>query len=408
MHRPSREELFASTRLGSLTLRNRFVRSAAFEGMCEGGLPSARLVDYHGSVARGGVGMTTVAYASVSRDGLTYGHQLRMDAGGMRRALVRLTDAVHGEGAAACIQIGHAGYFADPAVTGTRPVGASRVPNVYGLSLPRPMREEDIGRVVSDFGRAAVTVRESGFDAVELQLCHGYLLSQFLSPYTNRRGDRYGGSLENRMRFPRAVVRRVREVLGPGFPVVAKVNLTDGFDGGLELGEAVEVARMLEREGVDALVLSGGFVSKVPMYVMRGDVPFAQMYENESSATKKVGLLLLGKVMVKAFEFREAYFLEDARAVRRAVDVPLMLVGGMRSVGTIREVVGEGFELVAMARPLIVEPDLVERMRRGETDGSVCEPCNRCIAAMDGGDMRCTERERLLGARGVSRPPCGR
>lgn len=392
-----RRDLFEPVRMGKLTLKNRIVRSAAFEGMCPGGLPSRGLLEYHRKVARGGVGMTTVAYASVSRDGLTYAHQLCMEAGGMRRELQKVTDAVHAEGAASCIQIGHAGYFSASQVTGVRPMGASRVLNAYGLSVPRPMTADDMGRVASDFGRAAVIAREAGFDAVEIQAGHGYLLSQFLSPYTNRRRDAWGGDIRSRLRFPVAVIRRVRQVVGPDFPLVVKMNLRDGFDGGLEVDEACVVARAMQEEGVDALVLSGGFVSKVPMYVMRGDVPFQQMYEGQTDVTKKVGLLLLGRVMVKAFPFREAYFLEHARSVRKAVDMPLMLVGGMRSVETMLHVLDGGFELIAMARPLILEPDLIVRMERRETDASRCEPCNRCIATMDKGDMTCTERRRLLG-----------
>ncbi len=382
-------------RIGTLELRNRFVRSAAFEGMCPGGLPSEGLVDYHRRVALGGVGMTTVAYASVSGDGLTYAHQLRMDADAMAVRLRALTDAVHAGGAAACIQIGHAGYFASRQVTGVRPMGASRVFNAYGLCMPRTMTDGDISRVISDFGHAALVAREAGFDAVEIQCGHGYLISQFLSPYTNRRTDKWGGDIHGRMGLAVRVLGRVREVLGPDFPIVVKMNLRDGFEGGMEVVEAVEVARALEAGGADCLVLSGGFVSKVPMYVMRGDVPFKEMYQGQTSLTKKAGLLLLGKVMVKAFPFSEAYFLSDARSVREAVKIPLMLVGGMRSVSTMTRVLEEGFELIAMARPLILQPDLVNRMARGETSLSRCEPCNRCIAAMDKGDMVCTERLRL-------------
>jgi 2,4-dienoyl-CoA reductase-like NADH-dependent reductase (Old Yellow Enzyme family) len=390
--------VFTPFRLGGLEIRNRVIRSAAFEGMSQGGLPSEGLVGYHRSVAAGGVGMTTVAYASVTPDGLTYGHQLCLTNDGVLEGLRRLTDAVHSEGAAAAIQIGHAGYFADRAVTGSRPMGASAVVNLYGLSVPRVMTGDDIARVVAAFARAAALVMEAGFDAIELQLCHGYLLSQFISPYTNRRSDRWGGSLEGRMRFPIEVVRKVRNVVGPDFPVMAKVNLRDGFRGGLEIGESIETARMLEAEGVDALVLSGGFVSKVPMYVMRGDVPFGDFYEGQTRIVKKVGLLLLGRVMVRRFEFSEGYFLEDARKVRRAVRIPLVVVGGLRRLEMMQGVVDEGFELVSMARPLIMEPDLVGRMQRGEATASACEPCNRCIGAMDRGPATC----KLLEQRGAS------
>ncbi len=383
--------VFTPFKLGGLTLRNRIVRSAAFEGMSPGGLSSPELEAYHRSVAAGGAALTTVAYASVSPDGLTYGHQLSLQKDGTVEALRRLTDAVHREGCAAAIQIGHAGSFAERTFTHARPIGPSRVPNLYALSVPRPMTKDDMDRVAGDFAAAVHLVREAGFDAVELQLCHGYLLSQFLSPYENRRGDAYGGSLENRMRFPLEVVRLVREAAGPDVPVLAKVNLRDGFSGGLEVDESARIARALESEGVDALILSGGYVSKVPMYVMRGDVPFAEMYEGQTRFIKKTGLLLFGRVMVKKFPFSEAYFLDDASRIRQAVKMPLSLVGGLRTIGTMERVVGEGFDLLSMARPLIMEPDLPRRLQSGEATGSRCEPCNRCIATMDKGGMRCTE-----------------
>jgi 2,4-dienoyl-CoA reductase-like NADH-dependent reductase (Old Yellow Enzyme family) len=388
--------VFTEFKLGGLTLRNRVVRSAAFEGMSPGGRPSDGLVEYHGRVAAGGTALTTVAYASVSPDGLTYPHQISMAAEGVLPGLRRLTDAVHAGGAAASIQLGHAGYFADRSVTGVRPMGASRVFNAYGLSLPRPMTEGDIDTVVDDFGRAARLSLEAGFDAVEIQAGHGYLLSQFISPYTNRRTDRWGGSLENRLRFTAHVIRRVRQVVGPEFPILVKTNMRDGFPGGLGLDEAIEAARRFESEGVDALVLSGGFVSRVPMYIMRGEVPFKEMYEGQTRWIKKTGLLLVGRVMIKQFPFEEGYFLGDARKVREAVSVPIAYVGGLRTLAGMEAVLDEGFDLLAMARPLIMEPDLIERMRRGEASESRCEPCNKCIAAMDKGRVTCPLAENAI------------
>ncbi len=382
--------VFTPFRLNELELRNRFIRSAAFEGMTSGGVPSPELTAYHRSVAAGGVGMTTVAYAAVSASARTYGHQLSMVQAGIEPGLRELTDAVHAEGAAAAIQLGHCGYFASPQVTGQRTIGPSRVFNTYGLSWPRPMTDDDMTVVAEDFARAALFSREVGFDAVELHAGHGYLISQFLSPYTNGRRDRWGGSLENRFRFAALVMRKVREVLGASYPILVKMNLRDGFRGGMELDEAVEVARRFESAGADALILSGGFVTKCPMYVMRGDVPFDEFYEGQTSVTKKIGILVMGKWLVKEFPYRDNYFLEDSRAVRRAVSIPLVQVGGLRKLEDMESICAkEGFELLALARPLIIEPDLVARMERGETKASRCEPCNRCVGVMDKGGITC-------------------
>ena len=390
--------LFTPFKIGALELRNRVIRAAAFEGMSQNGRVTDALIDYHRKVSAGGVGMTSVAYASVSRDGRSYAHQLLLGQEGMARELRRLTDAVHAEGAAASIQVGHCGYFSAPSVIGTRPIGASRVYNAYTLTFPRAATEQDLARLLDDFARGAAEVVEAGFDAIELQACHGYLLSQFLSPYTNRRKDAWGGSLENRLAFPVAALRRVRQAVGPRVPIVIKMNLRDGFEGGLELDEAVQVARRFEAEGADALILSGGFVSKVPFYVMRGDIPFKEFYAGQTSLTKKLGLLVMGKVIVKHFPFFEHYFLEDARAVRAAVKLPLVLVGGLRTLRGMEEViVKEGFELVSLARPLVLEPDLIRKMERGESTASLCEPCNKCVATMDKGGFYCPVAEEMLG-----------
>jgi len=390
---PEEHPVFTPARLGALELRNRVIRSAAFEGMCPGGVPSDELVAYHRRLAEGGVGMSTVAYASVEREGLTYGHQICLDRPGVEDGLRRVADAIREGGAASCIQIGHAGYFAAPYVTRSRPVGASSMLNLYGLSISRELGSAGISRLLDAFERGAAMVVEAGFDAVEVQAAHGYLLSQFLSPYTNRRSDRWGGSLENRLRFPLEVIRRVRRAVGDEHPVIVKMNLRDGFEGGLELEESVGIARAFAGEGVDALVPSGGFVSKVPMYVMRGDVPFEDMYRGQREIVKKVGLLLLGKVIVKAFPYRDLYFLDGARRIRAEVDVPLVVIGGVRTLEQMDGVVREGFEFVAMARPLVREPDLVARMRDGTALASTCEPCNRCVGAMDHGAVRCLDLE---------------
>jgi 2,4-dienoyl-CoA reductase-like NADH-dependent reductase (Old Yellow Enzyme family) len=380
---------FSPLALGRLRLRNRIVKAATFEGMCPGGDPSDALAAHHREVAAGGAAMTTVAYASISPDGRSYATQLLVRPEAVP-GLRRLTDGVHREGAAASLQLGHCGYFADRRVIGGRPLGASRKLNTYGLAFARPMTEQDLARVVADFARAAVLASDSGFDAVELHFGHGYLVSQFLSPFTNRRGDRWGGSLENRLRLAVEVLRAVRAAVGADFPVLAKTNLRDGFPGGLEVEEAVEVARRLEAEGASALVLSGGFVSRTPLYMLRGEVPLRPMVAAQDRWWAKAGLYLFGRLLVREYPFEEAFFLEDARRVRRAVRLPLVLLGGIKSRGTLERAMAEGFELVGMGRALLHDPSLARKLARAEADASGCVPCNECIAEMDRGGVRCT------------------
>jgi 2,4-dienoyl-CoA reductase-like NADH-dependent reductase (Old Yellow Enzyme family) len=377
---------FSPFQLGPLRLRNRIIKAATFEGMCPGGAPSDALVAHHRAIAAGGAAMTTVAYCSVSADGRSYATQMLLEPK-IVPALRRLTDAVHAEGAAASLQLGHCGYFADRGVIGARPMGASRRFNTYGLSFARPMREEDLERVIGDFARAAGLAVEAGFDALELHFGHGYLVSQFLSPFTNRRRDRWGGALANRMRLGVEILRAVGRAVR--VPLLAKVNLRDGFPGGLELDEALEVARVLEAEGASALVTSGGFVSRTPLYMLRGEVPLEQMVAVQQKWHARVGLYLFGRLLVQEYPYEEAFFLADARRLRQAVRLPLVLLGGIKSRAAVERAMGEGFELVGMGRALLHDAALPRKLAEGAVAASACVPCNQCIAEMDRGGVRC-------------------
>ena len=379
-------------RLGPVTLRNRIVKAATFEGMCRDGAPTDALVAHHRGIAAGGAAMTTVAYCSIAPDGRSYATQMLMEPGVVPK-LRGLTDAVHREGAAVSLQLGHCGYFADKKVIGRTPLGASRVFNTYGLSFAQPMTEDDIARIIGDFVRATTIARDGGADAVELHFGHGYLVSQFLSPFTNRRTDRWGGPLENRVRFAVEIVRAVRAAVGDEFPVLAKMNLRDGFPGGLEVDDAVEVARALEREGIGGLALSGGFVSRSSLYMLRGDVPLRDMLAVQDRLVRKVGLWLFGSLLVQAYPYEETFFLEDARRIRAAVRVPLLLLGGIKSRAGLERVMADGFELAGMGRALLHDATLPRRLERGEVERSGCVPCNRCIAQMDVGGVRCVRSD---------------
>ena len=234
---------------------------------------------------------------------------------------------------------------------------------------------------------------EAGFDALEIHCGHGYLLSQFLCPWNNRRRDAYGGSLENRARFPRRVARAVRRAAGDRVAVTAKLNMDDGFEGGLALEEGLQVARWLEEDGsVDALQLTGGHTTRTPMYLMRGEVPLQGMIENQQGFVRRLGFRLLGRLLVRRYEFEEAFFLPNARRFREALSLPLMLLGGVTRLETMERALGEGFDFLALGRALIRDPDLVERMRAGELDAARCVPCNQCMVEMERGGTRCVRR----------------
>jgi 2,4-dienoyl-CoA reductase-like NADH-dependent reductase (Old Yellow Enzyme family) len=394
---------FAPGRIGALELRNRIIKTATFEGMTPGGMPSRALLEHHAGLAAGGVAMTTVAYCAVSAEGRTFKDQLLMSEESAR-ALRPLTDAVHREGAAVSLQLGHCGFFTKNRALGRPPLGPSRNFNAYGvlagLPFASPMTKSDMERTAGDFASAAALAVDAGFDAVELHLGHGYLLSQFLSPASNRRRDDYGGSVENRLRFPRRVVERVLSAVGDRTAVLAKINLSDGFRGGLEIEDALAVATHLERDGVHALVLSGGFTSKTPLYLLRGGRPLSAMIAVEKSRLQRVALRLFGPSIVKAYPFEEMFFLPLARRVRQCVRMPLVLLGGVVSLDNLDSAMREGFDFVAMGRALIADPTLVADLRAGTKTRTRCNNCNACIAEMDAGGVRCV----LDGPRAKERP----
>jgi len=383
--------LFTPAKLGPVLLRNRSIRSAAFEGMCPGNKVSTDLINYHKAVAAGGIGMTTVAYASISRSGLSFSHQLLITRDEIP-AMRRLTEAIHREGAAAAIQIGHCGLMAKRSIAGKCLAPSGRI-NLYGPTWPSRITYEEIRDVVRDFGIAARCVMDAGFDTIEVHAGHGYLISQFLSPYTNKRHDQYGGPFANCCRFMIDVIREVMQAVSPKMAVVVKMNLRDGFKGGMDLDEALEVAGLLESEGVDGLVLSGGFVSKAPMYVMRGSMPVKVMAHYIKNPWMKFGVRYFGRYLIKPEPFTEAYFLEDALKIRARVALPLIYVGGLKSRETIEDILGKGFEFVQMARILIHDPGFINKLRSGEIVVSECQSSNYCIARMYSGQMACFQHE---------------
>ena len=385
-------KLFTPYKLGSATLRNRVIRSAAFESMGKDFAPTKALKEYHVSVAKGGVGMTTVAYASINRSGISFNKQLWL-RDEIVPALRDLTDAVHAEGAAVGIQLGHCGNMTHWSTAGSFPVSASNGFNLYSPTFHRRMRKSEIVEFAKDFGKAVDTAYEAGFDSIEVHAGHGYLISQFLSPYTNHRRDEYGGSLENRMRFMNMCLEEVMEhACKHGMGVLVKHNMEDGFKRGIQIPESIEIAKQIETFGVDGIVLSSGFVSKAPMAVMRGRIPTKTMgyYMGWNEWLQKIVVSLFGQWLIKQYDFEECYFLENAKKFRAALKGPLVYVGGLVSREGIEKVLDEGFELVQMARALVNDPAFVNKLKEGDmTTRSGCDHRDYCMARMYSVDMQC-------------------
>ncbi|HET7684477.1 MAG TPA: NADH:flavin oxidoreductase [Marmoricola sp.] len=372
-------DVFAPAQLGPVALRNRVIKAATFEGRTPDGLVTDELIDYHLAPSRGGVGLTTVAYLAVAPEGRTHRECIVVgdhSAPGLRR----LTDAVHETGAKVAGQLGHAGPVANGRSNRVRALAASRMPSPLSMQMIGSATAADIRRITDDYVRAARTMADAGFDVLEIHMAHGYLLSSFLAPGQNRRKDRWNGSLDNRSRFARQVARAVRDEVGDQVAVTAKIGMTEGSRAGFSMPESVEFAQLLEAEGnLDALELSAGSSLLNPMYLFRGGVPL-----EEFAATMPLPVRLglrtrLGRGFFREYPFEEAFLRDKALVFREALSMPLVMLGGINERATMERAMADGFEFVAMARALLREPDLVNRLQAGETDAGVCNHCNECM-----------------------------
>ncbi|MBA3654573.1 MAG: NADH:flavin oxidoreductase [Actinobacteria bacterium] len=369
-------------RLGPVTLANRIIKSATFEGMSPQGLVTDNLVDYHRAVAAGGVGMTTLAYCAVSRDGRGAPGEIvpRDDA---LPGLRRFVDEMHALGTAASMQLGHAGPVA--ANTGRRGLAPSKVFAPQAMKFTQAATAADIARVTADFANATRIAVAAGFDAVELHFGHGYLVSAFLSPRLNRRDDQWGGSAEKRARLAREVSTAVRDAAAGRVAVIAKLNMDDGVKGGLGPEDALVAARLLEGDGaLDAIELTGGSSFQNPMYLFRGDAPVHEMAAT-LPPLMRFAFRLTSRKFMPAYPFEEAFFLPTARRFRGALTIPLILLGGITTRATVEQAMAEGFDFVAIGRALLREPGLVNRWRAGDVSESLCTHCNKCIPTIYAG-----------------------
>ncbi|MFX1466999.1 MAG: NADH:flavin oxidoreductase [Promethearchaeota archaeon] len=353
------------TTIKTMTLRNRFVRSATWEGLAhEDNTVSSKLIDLLVRLVQGGVGLIITGYAAVRADGRSVPWQLGNYSEDHLPGLILMVEAVHKAGGKIVNQIAHGGVHTIPQLTGELPMGPSTMWNENG-QICREMTREDIREIVNAFGSAANRAKKAGFDGVQIHAAHGYLLSQFLSPFYNKRTDEYGGCIENRARIVLEVLESVREAVVDQFPVLIKINAADFLDKGFNTEDMLQVARMLENAGIDAIELSGGTVKAI--------------LEGNSNAS------------FSRTENKEVYYREAAKRYKQEIDVPLILVGGIRSYEVAEKLVEEGItDYIALSRPLIREPDLINRWKLGDTRKVDCISDNRCLgAAVEGKGAYC-------------------
>ncbi len=364
-------KLFEETTIRSLTLPNRFVRSATWEGMAtEDGACTPALIDVAVQLARGGVGLIITGHAFVSVEGRAGRWQMGVYSDALLPGLVQMATAVHDAGGKIVMQITHAGCMAAAQVSGLQPIGPSPFKRDAGI-ISKEMDQADIERITDAFTRAAVRARNAGFDGVQIHGAHGYLLSEFLSPFYNKREDGYGGALENRTRMALEVLRSIRAAVGADFPVMIKVNAEDFLEGGLTVDDMLAASQLLGRDGIGAIEMSGG--------------------------TGLSGAFIASRKGKLDSEDQEVYYLDAAKRFKESVSVPLMLVGGIRSYAVAERLVADGTaDYISLCRPLIREPGLINRWKSGDTRKALCISDNGCFKpAFQGEGMRCTVEEKL-------------
>ena len=364
--------LFAPSEINGMTISNRLVRSATWSGMAtDDGASTPQLVDLMRDLAKGGVGLIITGYTYFRQDGQAGPRQLGIYKDELIPGLKTITKAVHESGGKIILQLAHAGFYAQSALTGQAPLAPS---NIDELSKkPRKeMRIQDIKEMVASFGEAARRARDAGFDGVQIHSAHGYLLSQFLSPLYNRRIDEYGGEVQNRARILLEVLETIRNVVGLDYPILVKLNSQDFIENGLKLEDSIRVGAMLSERGIDGIELSGGLLT------------------SSKFSPSRRGITAKNK---------EAYFRNEAQSFKEEINVPLILVGGIRSYHVANQLIDEGVaDYISMCRPFIREPDLINRWKAGDLRKAACISDNKCFSpAMAGKGIYCVTEKKEKG-----------
>lgn len=366
-------------KLGSLHLANRIVKASTVENMStETGEVTERLIDFYVKQAKGGAGLLITGGAYVQPNGRTGIFELGVDDDSKITGLIKLTDAVHRSGGKIVLQIGHSGRQTKPEVVNGNVIGPSAVKDRMTGVVPRAMTEAEIEELITSHTAAAKRARQAGFDGIEVMAGHGYLINQFLSGRTNRRNDKWGGSLENRAGFLFRILERVKGGTGGHFPLLVKINTEDQLKKGFSLDECLWVAERLSGYGVDAIKLTGGTYESA-LNICRGTIPEKELLESFSGWQRLMTKMAI-RAMKNKFQFSEAYYLGNAKMIKRRISIPVILVGGLRTPEVMERILREEHaDLIALGRPLIREPNLPKKILSGNPDPASCINCNRCF-----------------------------
>ena len=386
--------LFEKSRIKNMALENRLVRSATHEGMAdEKGFPTQDLFKLYERLAKGGVGLIITGFSYVNQNG-KIDAMLGIDRDEHIGKYRELVGHVHQHGAKIAMQINHCGRQTTNDMTGTQTIAPSAVKDNMFLDMPRAMTESEIESVIADFGQASQRVKDSHFDAVQIHGAHGYLINQFLCPHTNRRKDRWGGPIENRMRIVKAIYRSCRDCVGDDYPILIKISAYDNMKRGLKLEEGIIMAEMMADIGFDGIEVSCG-IGEDGISTIRGDFPVDiaierfPMYQKQNVVFKLV-MRHFGEKIIKPVPFTQSYNREAAREIKSKVDIPIFLVGGMNDPSIMEDVIEkEDANYISLSRALINNPKFPNMIRKGSKDPSKCTHCNLCLFNLFAAPLRC-------------------
>ena len=365
----SRSVLFTPIRIGSLTVPNRFVRSATNEFLAdEKGYVTDRQVSLFRDLAEGEVGLIITGHTYIDPEGRAVPRQTAISDDSHIASLKKIVSAVHVFPSRAFVQLAHAGRQTKVNVIGGTPLAPSSVFEPTFKLTPREATPRDIIRIIDAFIQGARRAREAGFDGVQVHAAHGYLLSSFLSPHTNRRTDAWGGSTARRARIVLEILRGIKGACGNDFPVIAKLNAEDFLETGLKVEESLEIALLMQGAGLDGLEVSGGMTEAA-----RGSVWPGLRAEAE-----------------------EGYFVKNAARFKAVLSIPIFGLGGNRTFHVMEGFVRDGLvDLISLSRPLVRDPHLIKKFRLGETARSECISCNKCFnpRGLSCGDLKTARRK---------------
>ncbi len=382
--------------IGNVKLRNRILRSATHEGMAdESGQPEDRLIELYRRLAKGGISGIITGYTGIQQDGKSSFHNMLMiDSDKKMEYFKKLTGEVHKEKVPIFLQIAHCGRATSSRITGKPTVAPSSLKDKIYAELPVELDDKAIEEIIDNFVKAALRAKNCGFDGVQLHLAHGYLLSQFLSSYSNRRKDKWGGTLENKFRIIKEIISRIKKS-EPDYPVFVKMNGYDGRKNGMRVGEAARIAKMLEDAGCNAIEVSCGFPEDGFMAMRGPRIPFDAIFGyldkyKDMPAIAKSFMKLLSQLFVKEEKNLFSFNVNAAVEIKKAVSIPVIAVGGIHRIEDIENaIINKKLDAVSMCRPLIIEPDLVNKFKEGRSTEARCIKCNYCVILIAKYPVRC-------------------